>query len=132
MTAKAVKHGLENLRHSRHHVNIAERKTGGFRNRIVDQCCAIRDAGHPQTGGVQLDPGICIIGGQNSARILPHIDPHTEGRGHAICGDIVMVGPMPPDVKTCVYVARSAFRAVTMCASTSARPDLPKVNPMLG
>ena len=71
-------------------MHILQGETGGGRNRVFDQLGPVRDAGHAQPCFVQLYAGAFIMGFQQRAGIIAHINRGAESGGNSIGGDVVM------------------------------------------
>ncbi len=80
------------------------------RDRVVDQRGALRDARHAQPRRVQLEPGRGVMGHQQRARIVAHVDGHVEGRGDAVGGDVVMGRADPAGGEDVIEAARQRAR----------------------
>ena len=85
-----VEHGLEDVRHARHHMYVLNRKARRLRHRIRNQLRADRRARHAPPGGREFEVAAGIIALQefDGLRMFRHLKP--ESRTDGVGCDVVM------------------------------------------
>ncbi len=87
---QVLDHDLEDARHARHDVHVADAEAGGPGEPVADQRGPVGDAGHPQDAVGHRDAAPADERLDALAGVVADVDAHPERRGHAVGGDVVV------------------------------------------